>query len=79
MTRCRERAGLDLCRNITRRFLEEYLPSCDCPRPVRRTRIELRAALGHLLAVLRSQGVVGEPARVVTPVDEELQKAPELS
>lgn len=56
-----------------RRFLDEHLPSCDCPRPVRRTRIDLSAALGHLLVVLRSQGAVGEPAWVVTPVDEELQ------
>lgn len=59
---------------VVERFLQEHLPSCECPRPVRRSRIDLSAALGHFLAVLRSQGVVGEPARVATPVDEELQR-----
>lgn len=59
---------------VFRRFLEEHLPSCDCPRPVRRTRNDLRAALGHLLVVLRSQATVAEPVRRVTPVDEELQR-----
>lgn len=58
---------------VVRRFLDEHLPSCDCPRPVRRTRNDLRAALGHLLVVLRAQAVIGEPAPEATPVGEELQ------
>jgi integrase/recombinase XerC len=56
-----------------RRFLDEHLPNCECPRPVCRTRKDLRAALGHLLVVLRLQGVVAEPVHRATPVDEELQ------
>jgi len=56
------------------RFLDEHLPSCDCPRPVCRTRTDLRAALGHLLVVLRAKGIVSEPALEATPVDEELHR-----
>ena len=59
---------------VVRRFLDEHLPSCDCPRPVRRTRNDLRAALGHLLVVLRLQAVVAEPTPVATPVDEDLRR-----
>jgi site-specific recombinase XerD len=54
------------------RFLDEHLPSCDCPSPVCRTRPDLRAALGHLFVVLRSKGIVSEPVPEATPVDEEL-------
>ena len=73
MSDCRLRVhGLD--EGVVRRFLDEHLPSCDCPRPVRLTRNDLRAALGHLLVVLRLQAVVAEPAPIATPVDEELQR-----
>jgi integrase/recombinase XerC len=57
-----------------RRFLDEHLPSCNCPRPVCRTRTDLRAALGHLLVVLRAKAIVTEPARKATPADEELRR-----
>ena len=40
------------------RFLSEHLPACACPYPVRRSRHELQAALGHLLEVLRAAGVL---------------------
>ena len=59
---------------VVGRFLDEHLPVCDCPRPVNRTRSELRAALRHVLVVLRSQGVIGAPRHRATPVDEELQR-----
>src|ERR1700677_393276 len=39
------------------RFLSEHLPGCACPYPVRRSRHELQAALGHLLEVLQAAGV----------------------
>jgi integrase/recombinase XerD len=46
------------------RFLSEHLPTCACPGPVRRSRHELQAALGHLLEVLEAGGVVLQyPAR----------------
>lgn len=56
------------------RFLDEHLPSCDCPRPACRTRSDLRAALRHLLVVLRTRGIISEPAAETTPVDEELRR-----
>ena len=42
---------------LVRRFLDDHLPQCDCARPVCRNRVELRAALGHLLLVLRTEAV----------------------
>ena len=41
-------------------FLIDHLSHCDCPRPVMCTYRDLRAALGHLLRVLRQQGVIAE-------------------
>jgi integrase/recombinase XerC len=55
-------------------FLDRHLPHCSCPEPVSRTRADLRAALGHLLAILRSEAVIPEPAPRTTPVDEELRR-----
>jgi integrase/recombinase XerC len=72
-TRCR----LDLCRideEAVRRFLEEHLPRCNCAGPVRGTRRDLRAALGHLLVVLRANGVIAKPSVGTTPVDDELRR-----
>jgi len=53
-------------------FLDGHLPHCDCTCPVVRAREDLRAALGHLLVMLRAAAAI--PERVVrkTPVDEEL-------
>jgi site-specific recombinase XerD len=55
-------------------FLDEHLPRCRCARPVQRDRRSLSAALGHLLVVLRAQGVVAPPTARMTPVDEELRR-----
>jgi site-specific recombinase XerD len=45
------------------RFLSEHIPTCTCPYPVRRLRHELRAALAHLLGVLKANGIgVQDPA-----------------
>ena len=43
------------------RFLDEHLPSCVCGHRVPRERILNRAALNHLLRLLRSHGVAGSP------------------
>jgi len=59
---------------LVRRFLDEHLPQCDCARPVYRNRVALRAALGHLLLVLRAEAVIPEAASEMTPVDEELRR-----
>ena len=59
---------------LVRRFLDDHLPQCDCARPVCRNRVDLRAALGHLLIVLRAEAVVPEAAPGTTPVEEELRR-----
>jgi integrase/recombinase XerD len=40
------------------RFLSEHLPHCRCPDPVLRSAHEIRAALRHLLTVLRVHRVI---------------------
>lgn len=59
---------------VVRRFLDDHLPQCDCARPVHRTRNNLRAALRHLLVVLRTHSVIVEPVTRTTPIDEELRR-----
>ena len=49
-------------------FLDQHLPACRCAGQVRHDRGDLSAALGHLLVVLRSQGVIAPPAVSTTPV-----------
>lgn len=56
------------------RFLARHVPHCDCPRPVVRTRNELRAACVHLLDVLREQHVIAEPTREVGHIADELHR-----
>jgi len=60
--------------DAVRRFLDDHLPRCDCAKPVRVDRRDLRAALGHLLVVLRANSVIAEPLVGTTPVDEELRR-----
>lgn len=55
-------------------FLDQHLPQCRCEGPVRHDRRDHRAALGHLLFVLRAQGVIALPAKHMTPVDDELRR-----
>ncbi|MFG1352648.1 tyrosine-type recombinase/integrase [Xanthobacter autotrophicus] len=43
------------------RFLSCHLPRCDCQRPVPRGLNENRAALGHLVRLLRTQGIIARP------------------
>ncbi|MBK7049430.1 MAG: tyrosine-type recombinase/integrase [Rhodoferax sp.] len=55
-------------------FLDEHLPNCQCAAPVRHDRSDHRAALGHLLVVLRSLDAIAPAALSATPVDEELHR-----
>jgi integrase/recombinase XerC len=55
-------------------FRDDHLPRCDCAAPVARTRIDLRAALGHLLVVLRVKAVIPARRPGTLPVDEELRR-----
>ena len=54
-------------------FLDEHLPCCRCTGVVQRDRRTLSAALGHLLVVLRAQGVIAPLAVSTTLVDDELR------
>jgi len=54
-------------------FLDEHLPNCRCTASVPHDRRDHRAALGHLLTVLRAQGAIAPPPVSTRPVDEELQ------
>ena len=73
MGRCQLQAGR-LDEDAVERFLDDHLPRCDCPGPVVCTRIDLHAALGHLLVVLRDSGAISERTISTTPVDEELRR-----
>ena len=54
-----ERLALESINEAARvRFIGEHLPVCDCPYPARRLPHELRAAVTHLLAVLRAEGAI---------------------
>lgn len=54
-------------------FLNGHLPKCKCAIPVIRDRHILRAALGHLLVVLRANAVIAAAPLGTTPVDIELR------
>ena len=57
LTRCRLQVAQIRGMHV-QRFLDEHLPRCACPSPVRRVRYELRAALRHLITVLRKAGAL---------------------
>jgi integrase len=52
-------------------FVDEHLPRCTCAAPVQRSHNQVRAALQHLLAVVRASGVQQE-GRHASPVDVQL-------
>lgn len=54
------------------RFIDEHLTRCLCGWPTRTNRHEAHAAIGHLLVVLRTLGVIAARPVGSTPVDEEL-------
>ena len=59
---------------MVQQFLNEHLPYCDCAKPVHCVRHDLRAALGHLLVLLRTNAIIADPPIGMTPVDEELRR-----
>jgi integrase/recombinase XerC len=73
MNQCRQDI-LEVDKDVVRRFLDDHLPRCNCAWPAQRSRCDLRAALGHLLIVLRSKSVIAERPPATTPVDEELRR-----
>ena len=58
--------------SVVTEFLDIHLPKCRCTGPICRHRKSLSAALGHLLVVLRTRGVVAAPKVKTTPADVEL-------
>lgn len=64
----------DLDERTVEQFLIDHLSRCDCPRPVMCTYCDLRAALGHLLRVLRQQGVIAELQASSNDIAEELYR-----
>ena len=55
-----ERLGEEgLKEEVGRRFITEHLPRCDCPPPVRRSLVDIKAALSHLYDVVRTRRMVG--------------------
>lgn len=59
---------------LIQRFLDEHLPNCRCAKPAFSNAQDLHAALGHLLALLRTHAIIADPSQAPTPVDEELQR-----
>ena len=62
--------------SLVAEFLDNHLPHCCCSKPVNRDYRDyrdLRAALGHLLVVLRSHGFIEPPTVSNQPVDIELR------
>jgi integrase/recombinase XerC len=67
----------DFCRldeTSTARFLQDHLRHCTCGWPTRGDSHDARAALGHLLVVLRTLGVIAPRPVSTTPVEEELNR-----
>jgi integrase/recombinase XerD len=61
--------------SLVRRFLTTHLSRCRCPGRCQRTVVDVRAALGHLVDVLRAEGRI--PARRVAmspAIDHELER-----
>ena len=53
--------------SLTHQFITEHLPACRCPYPFLRTSIAARAALVHLLHVLRAEGYISEREVLIHP------------
>ena len=59
---------------LIQRFLDDHLPNCRCEKSASHNAKDLRAALGHLLVLLRANAVIADPSIGLTPVDEELRR-----
>jgi len=71
---------------VVKQFLTEHIPHCVCTEPVVHHLRDLRAALGHLLVMLREQGAIpllpsptGDIADELRRYDEHMNKARGLS
>ena len=57
---------------LVKRFVGEHLPECRCPAPCQRGKPNIRAAVAHLLEVLRNRGLISTPLLGPLAVHEEL-------
>lgn len=72
-----ERSGVaaaQIDESVATIFLDQHLTHCDCAGFRREERASAAAALGHLLLVLRTLGMIRARAVRVTPVDEEIRR-----
>lgn len=58
---------------LIQHFLDDHLPICCCEKPAFSDAKDLHAALGHLLRILRANGIIADPSIPQTPVDEEIR------
>jgi integrase/recombinase XerD len=65
LTECRVQLS-DVDEALVHQFVTEHLPDCACPGRWQRTGSEMRAALAHLLLVLRAEGRI-PAARIPAP------------
>jgi len=61
-------------RTSVRSFLTAHLPRCRCRGRIHRSLIDVRAALGHLVAVLKAAGRFDEELPPRGPVDDEVER-----
>ena len=73
MTKCQLSAE-QIDEALVEHFLDSHLPRCDCHPAALRTRSDLSASLGHLLALLREQHVIVELPGPSGPIAEELNR-----
>ena len=73
MTRCRLAAD-QIDESLVEQFLDSHVPRCDCHASALRTHNDLRASLGHFLAVLREQQVIVALPGPSGPIAEELHR-----
>ena len=57
---------------LVERFVAEHLVDCRCPAPCQRGTPTVRAALGHLLRVLRDRYLISPPSVDPSDIDREL-------
>lgn len=72
-----ERSGVAAARideSLAAAFLDQHLTRCRCAGFRREDHASAAAALGHLLLVLRTLGMIPARALRVTPVDEEIRR-----
>lgn len=69
-----DQSGRRASRSSVRELWSQHLSNCRCSGSVDRSRINGRAALGHLVSVLRAAGRFDDELPPRTPIDDELDR-----